>query len=134
MTPTTRRKGATMSSTPTKKQTTTNEPSEGATGPEIVPQTLPEEEKIPLEPESSKDESSEEDDSDDNDDDDDDDDDDNDDDDDDDDDVEEASADNVEVIDIATVTNTRIPPAANTQQLNPAIRPYIIGETYKRKY
>ena len=130
MMPTTRRKGATMSSTPTKKQTTTNEPSEGATGAEVIPQTLPEEEKTPLEPESSKDESSEEDDSDDNDDDDDD----NDHDDDGDDDVEEASADAVEVIDIATITNTRIPPAANTQQLNPAIHPYIIGETYKRKY
>ena len=132
MTPTTRRKGATMSSTPTKKQTTTNEPSEGATGAEVIPQTLPEEEKTPLEPESSEDESSKADNSDDNNNDDDDD---NDhDDDDDDDDVEEASADAVEVIDIATVTNTRIPPAANTQQLNPAICPYIIGETYKRKY
>ena len=108
-----------MSSTPTNKQTTTNEPSEGATGAEVVPQTLPEEEKPPLEPKSSEDESSEEDDSDDNDD-------------DDEDDVELSSADTVEVIDIATVTNTRIPPAANTQQLNPAIRPYIIGETYKR--
>ena len=112
------------------KQTTTTKPSEGATGGEVVPQTLPEEEKAPLEPKSSEDESSEKDDSDDNDDNDDD----NNDDDDDDDDVEEASADNVEVIDIATVTNTRIPPAANTQQLNPAIRLYIIGETYKRKY
>ena len=131
--PTTRRKGATMSSTPTKKQTTTNEPSEGATGAEVIPQTLPEEEKTPLEPNSSEDESSKADNSDNNNDDDDDDDD-NDHDDDGDDDVEEASADAVKVIDIATVTNTRIPPAANTQQLNPAICPYIIGETYKRKY
>ena len=121
MTLTTQRKGATMSSTPTNKQTTTNKPSEGATGAEVIPQTLPEEEKPPLEPKSSKDELSEEEDSDDNDD-------------DDEDDVELSSANAVEVIDIATVTNTQIPPAANTQQLNPAICPYIIGETYKCKY
>ena len=56
MTPTTGRKGATTSSSPTKKHTTTNKPSEGATGGEIVPETLPEEEKTPLEPESSEDE------------------------------------------------------------------------------
>ena len=110
-----------MSSKQTNQKTTTTEPSEGATNPEIVPETLPEEENTPLEPKSSEEESSEEDNSDN-------------DDDDDEDDVELSSADAVEVIDIATVTNTGIPPPANTQQLNAAIRPYIIGETYKRKY
>ena len=101
-----------MSSKQTNQKTTTTE---------IVPETLPEEENTPLEPKSSEEESSEEDNSDN-------------DDDDDEDDVELSSADAVEVIDIATVTNTGIPPPANTQQLNAAIRPYIIGETYKRKY
>ena len=101
-----------MSSKQTNQKTTTTEPSEGATNPE---------ENTPLEPKSSEEESSEEDNSDN-------------DDDDDEDDVELSSADAVEVIDIATVTNTGIPPPANTHQLNAAIRPHIIGETYKRKY